>query len=237
MEVFKLEFTGLIKLNETWPGNGSSSSIIHEISSPATLKLPIVCSVQSEEFSCGAVILWSADTKTVHTTHHRMIITQDSIVEDAVEMTNETFIGSTIDLAAAASLESASWFSSFSQAATSYQTPIIIVGSIVAAMLVMAIPAKLMINRSRETDAVNVNNYNSANSSSDNSKTVEIEMEAPVEPNCPSPPPAVVAPYNLAAIGEVTKEQMDVILSKAVHLRTPWEGLAVDKWTEQHGSN
>ena len=223
MEVFKLEFTGRIELNETCPGNGSSSSVIHEISSPATLTLPIICSVQSREFSCGAVLLWSGDTKSIHTTHKRMIITQDSMVEEAVELTNETFIGSTIDPAATASLESASWFSSFNQAASSYQTPVIVGGSVIAAMLVMAIPAKLMLNKSGETGAVNVNNYNSVNTSSDSSKTVEIEVEMPVEPNCPSPPPVIVAPYNLAAIGEVKKEEMEAILAKEVHLRTPWE--------------
>lgn len=67
MEVFKLEFSGSIKLNETCPGNGSSSSIIHEISSPATLTLPILCLIRWNEFSCGAITLWSGDTKSVHT--------------------------------------------------------------------------------------------------------------------------------------------------------------------------
>ena len=66
---------------------------------------------------------------------------------------------------------------------------------------------------------------------------MEIEVENPIEPNCPLPPPIVVAAYNLAAIGEVKKEEMEKILSKKVHLRTPWERLAVDKWVELYDSN
>ena len=173
----------------------------------------------------------------IHTTHHRMVISQDSLVEETVEITNSTFIRSIIDPAAAASLGPASWFKSFTQAASPYQTPLIITGAVVAAMLVMAIPARLIMGRSRDTGAVNFNNYNTANSSSDNANTVEIEVEAPAEPNCPAPPPAAVAPYNIAAIGELDEKQMKVILLKAVHLRTPWERLAADKWTEQQNSN
>ena len=108
-------------------------------------------------------------------------------------------------------------------------------------MLVMAIPAKLMMGRSRDSGAVNVNNYNTANSSTGNSNNVEIEVEAPGEPNCPAPSPA---PYNIAAIEQVEEavhpaveegeeEKIWKILEKAVHLRTPQERLAVDKWTVQ----
>ena len=46
-----------------------------------------------------------------------------------------------------------------------------------------------------------------------------------------------IAPYNLAAIGEVSREEMQQILSKEAHLRTPWEKLAADKWMELYDSN
>lgn len=166
-----------------------------------------------------------------------MFITQDSIVEDAVEVTNDTFIENTAIPATSASLESTSWFNSIIKAVSSYQTPVIVGGAIIAAMLVMAIPAKLMLNKSGKTGGVNVSNYITVNTSSDSSKTVEIEVENPIEPNCPLPPPVVVAPYNLAAIGEVKREEMQKILLKKVHLRTPWERLAVDKWVELYDSN
>ena len=85
-EVFTLQFNGTITLNETCPHNGSSSSITQEIHSPAIIKLPVVCSLQSEKFNCGAVTLRSAETKEVHMTHHRMIIHQDNLVEKEVEI-------------------------------------------------------------------------------------------------------------------------------------------------------
>ena len=132
-EMFELEFEGTIKLNETCPGNNSSSSITHTISSPATIKLPILCSLQSEEFSCGAATIRLADTKLIHTTHHRMIVSQDSLVEDAVEITNNTFIRSAIDPEAAADLGSTSWFRTVTQAASPYKTPLIIIGAVIAA--------------------------------------------------------------------------------------------------------
>ena len=45
IKIFELEFEGTISLNETCPGNSSSSSITHTISSPATIRLPILCSL------------------------------------------------------------------------------------------------------------------------------------------------------------------------------------------------
>ena len=55
--------------------------------------------------------------------------------------------------------------------------------------------------------------------------------------NCPPPPQVIVAPYNLDAIGELKKEDMEAILNKEVHLRTPWERKAAGKWVEQYESN
>ena len=80
-EVFSLQFNGSMILNEMCPHNGS---ITLRISSPATIKLPVVCSVQSEKFSCGAVTLRSAETKEVHVTHHRIIVHQEDNVEKEV---------------------------------------------------------------------------------------------------------------------------------------------------------
>merc|ERR1739846_118062 len=128
-ETFRLEFSGTIKLNETCTGNNSSSSVIHTISSPATITVPILCSIQSKEFSCGAVLIRSGDTKLVHTTHHRTIVIQDSLVEDEVNITNDTFIRSTFDPETGASFGSSSWFNSVTQSANSYKTPLIIAGA------------------------------------------------------------------------------------------------------------
>ena len=86
-ETFRLEFSGTIRLNETCRGSNSSNSVIHTISSPATIVVPILCSIESKEFSCGAVLIRSGDTKLVHTTHHRTVVIQDSLVEDEVKIT------------------------------------------------------------------------------------------------------------------------------------------------------
>ena len=119
-------------------------------------------------------------------------------MEDAVEITNDTFIRSTTDPEAAANLGSASWFKTFTQAASPYKTPLIITGAVIATMLAMAIPAKLMMGRSRDSGAVNVNNYNTANSSNENSNSNT--MESPPRPSCPAPAQPTQAQYNMEAI-------------------------------------
>ena len=162
-----------------------------------------------------------------------MIIIQDNLVEKEVELKNNTFVRSIIPPSAAVSRGATSWIESFSQSAKLYQTPLIIAGAIIAALMVMALPAKLMLNKARDTGAVNVNNYNTANSSTDNSNTVEISTE----PTCPASDPPTVAPYNIEAIEELDGKKMKVILEKEVHLCSAWERLAADRWSQRQSRN
>merc|ERR1712114_131374 len=68
-ESFRLEFSGSLVLNESCEGKDGSSSTTHEIQSPATVTVPIFCSISSDRFSCGAVRIRSGDTEMVHTSH------------------------------------------------------------------------------------------------------------------------------------------------------------------------
>ena len=233
-ETFRLEFTGTIKLNETCTGNNSSSSVIHTISSPATITVPILCSIQSKEFSCGAVLIRSGDTKLVHTTHHRTTVIQDSLVEDEVDITNNTFIRSTMDPAVGASSESSSWFKSVTQSASSYRTPLIIIGIIISAViLAAAIPAGMMLKKTSGTKGVNINNYNSTQASSNNSNKVDGDMGG-IEVDSLFP-----ALHGPAAAGQEEEEEEDEevkiwkILRKAAHLRSPMERIAADNWQKR----
>ena len=174
-----------------------------------------------------------------------MIVSQDSLVEDAVEITNNTFIRSTIDPEAAANLGSSSWFSSVTQAASSYKTPLIITGAIVAAMLAVAVPAKMMLGKSGESGAVNINNFNTANSSSNNANKVDVDAGSmDVDSAETGNPPLHPAQHNpaIAEQGEEEIHQAEVedeevriwkILDKAAHLRSPQERIAIDKWSMQ----
>ena len=107
-ETFRLEFSGTIKLNETCAGRNGSSSAIHTIHSPTTISVPILCSIHSKEFSCGAVRIRSGDTKLIHTTHHRTTVVQDNLVEDKVNMSNNSFVSDSNILATDASPGSSS---------------------------------------------------------------------------------------------------------------------------------
>ena len=80
-----------------------------------------------------------------------MIVSQDSLVEDAVEITNNTFIRSTTDPEDEANLGSSSWFNSVTRSASSYKTPLIIVGAIFAVILAATFPARMMLRKTSES--------------------------------------------------------------------------------------
>merc|ERR1712105_147615 len=61
-ESFLLEFQGTIQLNETCAGQNGSISTTHTVHSPARITVPVLCSISSQEFSCGAVQIRSGDT-------------------------------------------------------------------------------------------------------------------------------------------------------------------------------
>ena len=159
---------------------------------------------------------------------------QDSLVEDEVSITNNTFFRSTLDIAAGAS----SWFKSATQSASSYRTPLIIIGIIVSAVfMAAAIPAGMMLKRTSESKGVNINNYNSNQASADNSNKVDGDMggnEAiPLYPDLHGP--ALHGPA--AAEQEVEEEDNDLqiwnILKKPAHQRTPKERIAADNWQKE----
>ena len=110
-----------------------------------------------------------------------MIIQQDKLVEKEVEINRTTFVKSEVPPPSAAIRESTSLLHSIKL----YQTPLIITGAVLAAILLMALPAKLMMNRSGNDKPINFNNYNSANSSNINSNSNT--METPPKAFLPCP--------------------------------------------------
>ena len=138
-ESFRLEFSGYLVLNETCEDKNGSSSTIHEIYSPATVTVPIFCSISSDRFSCGAVRIRSGDTKMVHMSHHRTIITQDNLVEGKVNMSNVSFVSDSGAFSTGTSSWPASWFNSISRTASSYKTLLIAAGVAVALLAVATI--------------------------------------------------------------------------------------------------
>ena len=234
-ESFKLEFIGTIELNETCSGNKSSVPVIHTIHSPAIVTVPVLCSVSSKEFSCGAVVIRSGDTKLVHTTHHRTTVTMDNLVEDEVSINNNTFFRSTMDIMAGASLGSSSWLKSIT--GSSYRTPLIIIGVIISAVLMAAaIPAGMMLKRTGGSKGVNINNYNSNQVSADNANKVDGDIggveAAPLYPTLHGP-----AAVEHEDEEEEEEEDIDLqiwkILRIPAHQRTPKERIAADNWQKQ----
>ena len=92
----------------------------------------------------------------------------------------------------------------------------------------MALPAKLMMNRSRAENPINVNNYNTANSSNTNSNSNT--MESPPRPSCPAPAQPTQVQYNMEALQEI---DLDAILQKEAHLRIGWERMAVTRFSQR----
>ena len=166
---------------------------------------------------------------------------QDSLVEDAVEITNNTFIRSTNDPEAGANFGSSSWFKSVTQSASSYRTPLIITGAIFAIILAAAIPARMMLRKTSESGAVNINNYNTAKPSSNNSNKLDVDMgNMDVDPLYPAlhDPAAVEQEEEEVLQAEEEDEEVKIwkILKKAAHLCSPKERIAVDNWSMQQDS-
>ena len=236
-ETFRLEFSGTIKLNETCNGGNSSNSVIHTISSPATIVVPILCSIESKEFSCGAVIIRSGDTKLVHTSHHRTVVIQDSLVEDEVKISNNTFSRSTFNPEDGARFGSSSWLDSVTQAGSPYRTPLIVIGVIISAVvLAAAVPAGMMLRKTSEGKGVNINNYNTNKASADNSNNMEGNMVG-IEMN-----PLYPVLHGQAAAEEEEENDVDMavdagmckILRKPAHLRSPTERILAENWAKKN---
>jgi hypothetical protein len=234
-ESFRLEFQGKLVLNETCEGKNGSSSTILEAESPATVTVPIFCAIASDRFSCGAVRIRSGDTKVVHTSHHRTVITQDNLVEEKVTMSNISFVSDSSVFATGSNSGPASWFSSISSTAGSYKTILITVGVAVVLLAVATIPARRMWRGASGMGGVNI--YNANNNANDMEGGV---ANLHAEQNLPAlPAPAAILPEPAAPVLEEEEEQEEMeggqlevwqILKKPVHLRTPAERIAADDW-------
>ena len=198
--------------------------------------VPILCSIESREFSCGAVLIRSGDTKLIHTSHHRTVVIQDSLVEDEVKITNDTFIRNTYNPEGGDIFGSSSWLDSVTQAGSPYRTPLIVIGIIISAVvLAAAVPAGMMLKKTGEAGGVNINNYTTNKASADNSNKVDGNMggiEANLHPALLGPAAAEQEEGEVPQAEEEEEEELDIlrILRKAAHLRSPAERIRADDW-------
>ena len=244
-ETFLLEFWGTIELNKTCAGQNGSITTTHTIHSPAKVTVPILCSIVSAEFSCGAVRIRSGDTKLVHTTHRRTIIVQDNLIANKVNMSNVSFVSDSNLFVAGVRTGPSSWLSSITQTASSYKTTLITVGVVVAMLAVAAVPARRMLRKTSEMGGVNITNFNSNSNPSKNSNNMDGAIaNAEAGQHLPAlPEPAAIEQEEEDEPEEVMDEGVhndhcggDIwrILKKPVYLRTPAERVAADNWARLH---
>ena len=244
-ETFLLEFQGTIQLNETCAGQNGSVSNTHTVYSPARITVPVLCSVSSQEFSCGAVQIRSGDTKLVHTTHHRTIIVQDNLVSSKVNMANTSFVSDTSISASRVGSGLSSWWSSITQTAKSYKYTFIILGITIVVLAVAAVPVMqasvAMVKKTGRLGGISITNYNSNSNPLNNSNIMEgamANLEAGKSlPALPAPLPAVIEEQEEEENQEEEEEEEEQlvivdILRKPVHLRSPAERVAADTWAK-----
>ncbi len=234
-ESFRLEFQGTLVINETCGGRNGNGSTILRVESPAIVTVPIFCAITSDRFSCGAVRIRSGDTKLVHKSHHRTVITQDNLVEEKVTKSNISFVSDGRVFATGSSPGPASWFNSVSSTVGSHKAILITVGVAVILLAIVTVPARRMWKGASGMGGVNI--YNANNNANDMEGGVA-NMHA--EQNLPAlPAPAAILPEPAAAALEEEEEQEEMevgqlevwqILKKPVHLRTPAERIAADDW-------
>ena len=237
-ETFLLEFSGTIELNETCAGQNGSITTTHTIHSPATVTVPVLCSIVSDKFSCGAIRIRSGDTKLVHTTHHRTIITQDNLIANKVNMSNVSFVSDSNLLATGVRPGPTSWFSSITRTASSYKTTLIAVGVVIAMLAVAAVPARRMLKRTSEMGGVNITNFNSNSNPSSNSNNLDgVIANAEAGQHLPAlPEPAAAEQEEEEEPEEEADKCVEIwqILKKPVYVRTLAERIAADNWARLH---
>ena len=141
-------------------------------------------------------------------------------MEDEVAITNDTFVRSPVDITTGVSSKPMSWIQSI---ASSYKTPLIVIGIIITAVILAAlVPAGMMLKKTDEAKGVNINNYNSTQASSNNSNQVDGDMGG------------------IAAAAEDEEEEDEneevkiwKILKKAAHLRSAKERIAAEDWSKR----
>ena len=141
-------------------------------------------------------------------------------MEDEEAITYNTFVRSPMDIASGVSSKSTSWVQSI---ASSYKTPLIIIGVIITAVILAAlVPAGMMWKKTAETKGVNINNYNSTQASSNNSNQVDGDMGG-------------IAAATEDEEEEDENEEVKIwkILKKAVHLRSAKEQIAAEDWSKR----
>ena len=235
-ESFRLEFSGKLILNETCEGKDGTTSTLLNVESPAIVTVPIFCAITSDRFSCGAVRVRSGDTKLVHTSHHRTVITQDNLVEEKVTNSNISFVSDSSVFTTKPGSGPSSWFNSLTSAAGSYKTILITVGIAVVLLLVATIPARRMWRGANGINIYNANN--NANDVEGGAANMQAEQNLPALPAPAAPLPELAA---AAFVEEEEQEEIEEgqlvpqleiwqVLKKPVHLRTPAERIAADDW-------
>ena len=97
-EEFTLQFEGNMTIIETCPLNGTTVSQNWTFAYQAKLKLPLVCSIQSEKVNCDAIKFQSSKVKEIHLTHYRMEVLEQHLEEEKINVNSTVFIRSNIEL-------------------------------------------------------------------------------------------------------------------------------------------
>ena len=82
---------------ETCPLNGTTVSQNWTFAYQAKLKLPLVCSIQSEKVNCDAIKFQSSKVKEIHLTHYRMEVLEQHLEEEKIDVNSTVFIRSNIE--------------------------------------------------------------------------------------------------------------------------------------------
>merc|ERR1712015_517610 len=86
------------------------------------------------------MVLWWVVWTNFVSPDHRTIIVQDNFVTNKVNMANTSFVSDISISASRVGSGLSSWWSSFTQTASSYKTTFIIIGVVITVLAVAAIP-------------------------------------------------------------------------------------------------
>ena len=212
-KIFKFEFNGTISVTEVCPGNSTFISQNYNFTTHATIKLPLVCGLQSNLINCDSVNIHSNTAQEIHPTKYRMEIIEQHFEEEKINVNSTVFVRSEIDTDLPAKQNSTPFLDQI-------KWPIIgALASVTFLIFIGLVAVCLLKNNSKSGINVNVTNEANSGNGCPISNSIETAPSAPSAPsNCqsaPSPkqieeaPPAYHSTVDIQTLMDIPVSQRD----------------------------
>jgi len=216
-EIFKFEFNGTITVSEVCPSNGTFVSQTYNFTTHATLKLPLVCALQSSLINCDSVNIHSNTAKEIHPTKYRMEIIEQHFEEEKININSTVFVRSKIYSDSSAMSKSTPFLDQI-------KWPVIGLLAAVTFLIFIGLIAMCLLKNNSKS-GINVNVSNEANSRNDSPICNNIAavpsapstiQSAPSTAQIEEAPPAYHSSVDIETLMDIPVSQRDPFAQRAI---------------------